>query len=871
MHKAVHTTCAYCGVGCGIVATPMPDGSVDIKGDDTHPANYGRLCSKGSALGETLGLSGRLLHPMIDGQAVKWDQALDHVADAFSDLIEKHGPDSVAFYASGQFLTEDYYVANKLMKGFIGSANIDTNSRLCMSSTVTGHKRAFGEDLMPGCYEDIEEAELTVLVGANSAWCHPVLYQRTMAAKENDPAKRLIVIDPRGTMTSESADLHLAINPGSDAYLFNGLLSYLAQEGKLDDDYIREHVSGAENAISMAIKTTSNIAEVAAICGLSHSDLSTFYQWFATTEKTVTLYSQGINQSSSGSDKVNAIINAHLATGRIGKPGMGPFSLTGQPNAMGGREAGGLSNTLTAHMEIENERHRNIVSKYWGTSNLPASHGLTAVDIFRAVKNGDIKAIWIMATNPAVSMPEADVVQEALRNCDMVVVSDCVADTQTTRLANVLLPALTWGEKDGTVTNSERCISRQRAFLPPPGQAKADWWIISEVAKRMGYHDAFSYCGPDKIFNEYAALTACENNGDRLLNLSGLMDMNACAYDNLQPIQWPVFGKGTKRVMPDKKVHMVGISPILPSYGLSTEFPLTLNTGRTRDHWHTMTRTAKSPRLSSHTVEPYVEIHPIDAMASDLKEGGLAEVSSSLGKIIVRVVFSKKQQLGSVFVPIHWSDLFASHGRVGAIINARLDPDSKQPAFKQTAVKVVPYKPDWYAFVLSVDKITPEHSSYKVNVQGDGFFWLECAGEYDVVNWDGHAKNLLGARDNDEWVVYSDERRGIYRFSLIREGHLIACMFVANENCTVPRHWLSSLMNNPLNSEERLCLLSGMPSRGEDVGPTVCACFGVGSHKIVEAIKLNNLTTLQEVGDLLRAGTNCGSCVPELVNLLNSA
>ncbi|MCB1420721.1 MAG: molybdopterin-dependent oxidoreductase, partial [Notoacmeibacter sp.] len=464
--QSVKTTCPYCGVGCGVIATAKPDGRISIKGDPDHPANFGRLCSKGTALGETLGLDGRLLSPEIGGRRAGWDEALNLVADRFRETIEAHGPDSVAFYVSGQILTEDYYVANKLMKGFIGSANIDTNSRLCMASSVAGHRRAFGSDTVPGCYDDLDQADVIVLTGSNLLWCHPVLYQRIAAAKQKRPEMRVVLIDPRRTKTADLADMHLALAPDSDIALFNGLLTRISDADLVRSEWTGKHTTGLQAALGAAHDWTPEA--VARATGLPLSDVEAFYSLWCGSEKVVTCYSQGVNQSSHGTDKVNAIINCHLATARIGKPGMGPFSLTGQPNAMGGREVGGLANMLAAHMEIENPDHRALVRDFWGSPAIASRPGLKAVDMFRAVADGRIKAIWIMGTNPVVSMPEADNVADALGRCPFVVVSDVVDDTDTLRLAHVRLPALAWGEKSGTVTNSERRISRQRPFLPAP-------------------------------------------------------------------------------------------------------------------------------------------------------------------------------------------------------------------------------------------------------------------------------------------------------------------------------------------------------------------------------------------------------------------
>ncbi|MEM7290743.1 MAG: molybdopterin-dependent oxidoreductase, partial [Pseudomonadota bacterium] len=443
----VKTTCPYCGVGCGVIATLLEDGNVDIKGDPDHPANYGRLCSKGSALAETLIPDGRLLEPEIGGQKTDWDTALDLVASKFSQAIDEHGPDSVAFYVSGQILTEDYYVANKLMKGFIGSANIDTNSRLCMASSVAGHRKAFGTDTVPGTYEDLELADLIVLVGSNLAWCHPVLYQRIEAAKQKRPEMKIVLVDPRRTMTAQLADFHLAINPDGDTALFCGLLDYLGQHQMLDEDYISLHTNGFAEAHAAAAISS---AEIAAQTGLTGEEIESFYTLFASREKVVTVYSQGVNQSINGTDKVSSILNCHLATGRIGRPGMGPFSVTGQPNAMGGREVGGLANMLANHMDIENPAHRDLVQGFWRSPSMPKQAGLKAVDMFKAAGDGRIKALWIMSTNPVDSLPEADMVKKALSKCPFVVVSDILDETDTIAFADVKLPAAGWGEKSGT-------------------------------------------------------------------------------------------------------------------------------------------------------------------------------------------------------------------------------------------------------------------------------------------------------------------------------------------------------------------------------------------------------------------------------------
>src|ERR1700677_3080402 len=508
----VSTTCPYCGVGCGVRAEIAADGTVSVRGDTAHPANFGRLCSKGSALSETIDLEGRLLHPQIGARPASWKDAPQPVASTFSRTIVQHGPDSVAFYVSGQLLTEDYYVANKLMKGFIGSGNVDTNSRLCMASSVAGHRRAFGADTVPGCYDDLDEADLLVLVGSNAAWCHPVLFQRMLVNKQKRGA-RIVVIDPRRTDTAGDADLFLAVKPGTDTALFSGLLVHLADSGALDRNYIESHTSGFDDALARARSMAGSAAATALATGLSEQDIVAFFQMFGHTPRVVTLYSQGVNQSAQGTDKVNAILNCHLATGRIGKSGASPFSLTGQPNAMGGREVGGLANQLAAHMGFA-PPDIDRVRRFWKAPRIATHEGLKAVQMFEAIARGEIKALWVMGTNPAVSLPEADVARAALKKLELFVISENVGANDTVAAgAHVLPPALAWGEKSGTVTNSERRISRQRAFLASPGETKPDWWIVSEVAKRLGLDAVFPFTSAAEVSREHAALSAFENSG----------------------------------------------------------------------------------------------------------------------------------------------------------------------------------------------------------------------------------------------------------------------------------------------------------------------------------------------------------------------
>ncbi len=884
--KITKTTCPYCGVGCGVEVSQKSDGTVSVQGDPQHPANFGRLCSKGSALADTIALENRLLHPSVAGKQASWDEALAAVSDGFSKVIKEHGPDAVAFYVSGQLLTEDYYVANKLMKGFIGSANIDTNSRLCMSSAVAGYKRAFGVDAVPCNYDDLEQADLLVITGSNLAWCHPIVFQRIVQAKEQRPNMKVVVIDPRQTATCDIADLHLALKPGSDAVLFNGLLAHLSDKGYLDDEFLEHHVDGAEQAIRAAIESTGDIESLAEQCGLTQKELNCFFDWFADTEKVVTLYSQGVNQSSSGTDKSNGIINCHLATGRLGKSAMGPFSITGQPNAMGGREVGGLSNQLAAHMELDNPKHQQIVSDFWQTDNLALTAGAKAVDMFDDIASGKIKAIWVMATNPVVSMPNANHVLSALQQCELVVVSDCEAQTDTIACADVLLPALAWGEKSGTVTNSERRISRQRAFLPPAGEAKPDWWIISQVAKRMGFSDAFPYQNSNDIFCEHAALSGYENNGSRDFDISLFSNITDIDYDVLKPIQWPataIADKGTERLFTDKKfftktgrAQMIAIVPRPHVNQVSESYPLLLNTGRVRDQWHTMTRTARSAKLNAHIAEPLVEVHPEDADKLSLQQGDLAKIKSDRGQVLARVQITGSQNKGNVFIPIHWNGQFASLAKVGTLIAPEVDPISGQPEFKQTPVSLEPFKAKWYGFILSRQQkdieplLSTSKLDYWVKIKGQQFWRYELAGEKALIDI-GKLIELL-TDQLDDCIEYQDSANGVYRVAQLSHEQLqFVAMFSQNKHLPA-RSWVSQLFSEPnLDEEMRAGLLAGKPGAGvPDTGPIVCACFGVGENTLIEKIKSGEATSVDKIGECLKAGTNCGSCLPELKNLVQT-
>jgi len=876
---AIRTTCPYCGVGCGVLAKPDGRGGAIIEGDPEHPSNFGRLCSKGAALGETLGLRDRLLHPMVrqgDGVLARttWDDALDQVAGGIQQVIAQHGPDSVAFYLSGQLLTEDYYVANKLMKGFIGSANVDTNSRLCMASSVAGHRRAFGADTVPGTYADLDAADLLVLVGSNAAWCHPVLFQR-MAANRRDRGARLVVIDPRRTATAAEADLFLSIAPGTDTALFCGLLSHLADTFALDYNYIDQHTSNFEATLEQARRIANGVTETARKTGLAESEVALFFDWFRETPRAVTCYSQGVNQSAQGTDKVNAIINCHLATGRIGRPGMGPFSLTGQPNAMGGREVGGLANQLAAHMNFTPEEV-DRVRRFWHAPNIVTQEGRKAVAMFEAIARGKIKALWVMATNPAVSLPRAGAVREALNKLDLFVVSDNVVSNDTVNAgAHILLPAAAWGEKDGTVTNSERRISRQRAFLPLPGEAKPDWWMVSEVARRLGFASDFSYGSAADVFREHAALSVFENNGTRDFDLGDLATISDEGFAALDPVQWPVRGTDDLRFFGDGgfftatgRAQFIAPEPPALRAATSVDFPLRLNTGRVRDQWHTMTRTGMSPRLGLHLPEPFVEVHPADAEVWGLHDGGFARVTTAHGGCTLKVVISEGQQQGSLFAPIHWSGETASGARVGELVAPETDLYSGQPEAKATPAAIAPVDFALRGFALTRDIVALPPDTWWTRVAvGGGYGWL-FAGNQPVEAWRAQAVSWLG--EGAEIADYADEPASLYRMAAFIDGRLRGCLFVATAAAAPQWDVVRALFEaESVEPVQRRMLLSGKAADGvAECGPLVCACFGVGLNAIRDAIASGTATSVEAIGAAMRAGTNCGSCLPELKRIV---
>lgn len=869
------TVCPYCGVGCGVTAEIQDNNIIAVSGDKDHPANAGKLCVKGSNLHLTLGDKRRILEPRIAGKNTSWETAVHTVAERFNDVIAKHGPDATAFYLSGQLLTEDYYIANKLMKGFMGSGNVDTNSRLCMAAASSAYKRAFGEDTMPCSYEDFNAADTILIAGSNPAYAHPIVFQRMVQAKKDNPNLRIVVVDPRRTATCESADLHLAIKPGTDAWFFNGLLAYLSHHQHVDMDFVNAHCHGFDEALSTAKKQQSSVEEVAHTCDVTVDDLLQCYQWFARSKKAITVYSMGINQSSSSVDKANSIINCHLACGAIGIPGAGPFSITGQPNAMGGREVGGLATELAAHMKFANPDDIDRVSRFWHADNMAQKEGLKALDMFKAVETGKIKAIWIMATNPVVSMPDANFIKAALEKCDFVVVSECYENSDTLQYADVVLPATTWAEKQGMVTNSDRHISLQKGIIPAPGLAKNDWQIIRDVAQAMGFNNAFNYTRGADIFREHAALSGFENTGTRQFDISALSHMSDADYENFTPTPWPInarYPQGKKRLYTDGvfasnadgKARFLEVNPRLPQIAAKPQ-QLIMNTGRIRDQWHTMTRTGRSPKLMGHIEEPFIQIHPRDASQHNLQDGQLARLTNRNAEYLARVRVSEQQRVGEVFVPIHWNGQFSASARASALVNPIVDPLCGQPEYKHTPVNIEPFKHTWSGLIVSVNELTP-YGDYWTKVS------LEQGVKYVVAGSNQLDTNKIKAMAPHihDWVVLQDTASSTVSMAGFVD-HCLMFYFSAapTEESLIQVSFIESQLNTVCDYENRYRLLAGRDvAAAADTGPIICSCFQVGKFTIQEAINSGRCTSVEALGEALKCGTNCGSCIPELKMLL---
>lgn len=876
------TTCPYCGVGCGLDVSVDKDGSVPlVLASKSHPANLGRICSKGSALAETLDKAyspKRLTHPLLNGEVVSWDSATTEIAKRFRDTIDEFGPNSVAFYLSGQLLTEDYYVANKLAKGFLGTANVDTNSRLCMSSAVAAYKRAFGSDTVPCCYEDLELADLIIMIGSNAAWTHPVLYQRIVAAKELNPNMKVVLIDPRRTATADVADLHLAITPSSDNFLFQGLLAHLLRTDHVDRDFVNRRTVGFDDVVESV--RSASLESVAIRCGVNIEDLEKFYHWFAKTKKTISFYSQGINQSASGTDKCNSIINCHLATGKIGYAGAGPFSITGQPNAMGGREVGGLSNMLAAHMEFD-DRSVDIVQRFWQGSCMATEPGLKAVDLFHAVKQGDVKLIWIIATNPAVSLPDSTAISEALNACETVIVSD-ITENDTTAYADILLPAEGWSEKDGTVTNSERTISRQRGFVKACGLAKPDWWALSRVAEKLGFESSFNFQCSAEIFREHAGLSAFENEGGRDFDLSGLSQISDQEYEDLKPVQWPVNGLnpvGTKRMFsdhrfftPSGKAQFIVSKAVLAQAVVQAQEVdnFLLNTGRLRDQWHTMTRTGCAPKLTSHDDVAYVQIHPEDALRLGIQLNSIVRVFSGQGELALQAKISNSIPRGQLFIPIHWSDAFSSSGIANRLVLPRMDAVSGQPEFKASNVSIEPLEHRKWARIVTRRPIRflERFDYWSVNQFSEG--WVTLLGFDDSRDWRSELLELNSEFDRSsgriDFLEFKNPFKKTYSAITYSDQEIDMLMFEHGCASSLPSlAWLVDAFLGGVTSEPANLVRGELGARDE----LVCSCFGTTRKRINQAIEEGASSQL-ELAEIFGCGSKCGSCKPEINQLFKT-
>jgi ferredoxin-nitrate reductase len=690
------TQCPYCGVGCGLLVQITDGQATRVKGDPDHPANWGEVCAKAVMLPRALYTPDRLLYPHLRPRRdqaltrVPWSAALKTLARSLRSILTQHGPDAVAFYGSGQLLTEDYYVANKLAKGFLGTNNFDANSRLCMASAVVGYKNSLGSDGPPAAYADIELADAFFIIGSNTAECHPIVFRRIKRRKEQAPdAVKVIVVDPRRTETADIADLHLPIRPGADVALLNAMLAVLVEEGLVDSAFIAAHTQGWEVLRARLARYAPEAVQD--VCGLSARRIREAARLFGRARNVLSLWSMGLNQSTVGVAKNHAIINLHLATGQIGKPGAGPFSLTGQPNAMGGREVGGLSHLLPGYRSVVDAQHRAEVASVWGVppEHLSATPGYTAVELFHALAAGKVKAIWVMGTNPAVSMPDLDVVEKGLRQAELVVVQDAYHPTDTTRFADVLLPAAQWPEKEGVMTNSERTLTYLSRLADPPGEALPDWEILTRCAHALGFAEAFPFTCAADVFEEFKRLTA-----------GRMMDITGVSYARLQrqPVQWPCPAPdhpGTPRLYsdrrfptPDGRAHFIAVDHADPVERPSRDYPLTLTTGRVKNQWHTMTRTGKVENLLKSCREPFVELHPQDAKRSGVQDGDFVELTSRRGKLVAQARVTAEIAVGTCFVPFHWGRGTGFYKCVNNLTLDAFDPASKEPELKAAAVRV---------------------------------------------------------------------------------------------------------------------------------------------------------------------------------------
>ncbi|WP_326541038.1 nitrate reductase [Pseudorhodoferax sp.] len=921
MRRETRSTCPYCGVGCGVLIEAEGGQITGVRGDPAHPANFGRLCSKGSTLHLTAAADitrqVRLLQPLQrtvrGGTAVPiaWDAALDLAADRFAQVIDTHGPDAVGFYLSGQLLTEDYYVFNKLAKGLIGTHNLDTNSRLCMSSAVAGYKQTLGADAPPTCYDDIGHADCLFIAGSNTAWAHPILFRRIEDAKRARPALKIVVVDPRRTETCEIADLHLAIRPGSDVMLFHGLLHLMLHEGWTTPDFIAAHTRGFEAVQALVRDCTPG--RVAQVCGITPAELAQAARLFATSRATLSLYCMGLNQSSQGTAKNTALINLHLATAQIGRPGAGPFSLTGQPNAMGGREVGGLANLLPAHRELANPAHRAEVAAFWGLPAIRATPGRPAVELFQAAADGEVKALWMACTNPAQSMPDQATVRRALQRAEFVVLQEAFAGTATAAFADLLLPATSWGEKEGTVTNSERRISRVRAAVPAPGQARPDWAIAVALARRLATRlgrgaGLFPYETPEAVWNEHRDSTR-----GRDLDITGL----SYALLEAAPRQWPLRAgetEGRARLYEDKhfatadgRAYFVAQPWQAPAEVPDAGFAFSLNTGRLRDQWHGMSRTGTLGRLFGHAGEPVVQMHPQDMADGRLTDGELVRVRSRRGSLVLPAAASADLGRGQAFIAMHWgAEMLGGSGPdgeapagVNTLTTAARCPVSRQPELKHAAVHIMKADLPWPLLALAwlpADTVLTVRARLRELAGSLPFVTCVPFGARDpalphqgvLLRAAGHApmpellapiEALLGL-DGGDTLRYDDAGRGQHRRVRLQRhadkanpsAHVSALLLAGD---TRAEGWLRTLLQDQLPAQDLgrrlLSFAAEAPAGVAARGRTVCNCLGVGEATIVQQLAGCSGSDDERLAALQhsqRCGTQCGSCLPELRRLV---
>ena len=935
--RETKSTCPYCGVGCGVIIESSSNQITGVRGDPDHPANFGRLCTKGSTLHLTASsavtLQTRLLKPMRRShrgdkpQFISWNSALDFAVEGFAQIIRDHGPDSVGFYVSGQLLTEDYYVFNKLAKGLIGTNNIDTNSRLCMSSAVAGYKQTLGADAPPTCYDDIKSASCIFIVGSNTAYAHPILFRRIEDAKKENPALKIIFCDPRKTDTAGIADLYLPIQPGTDVMLFNGMLHIMLWEGWTDAAYIAAHTNGFDALKATVRDYTPEL--VAQTCGITKAGLFEAAKLFATSSATLSLYCQGLNQSSSGTAKNAALINLHLATRQIGKPGAGPFSLTGQPNAMGGREVGGLANLISAHRDMANPTHRAEVAALWGLDKLgrsvPDKPGKTAVEMFQAAADGEIKALWIACTNPAQSMPDQATVRRALERAELVIVQEAFATTATCAYADLLLPATTWGEKEGTVTNSERRISRVRAAVAAPGETRHDWSIAVDFAQRFekvlgSLPTLFSYPTPESIWQEHRESTRARD-----------LDITGLTYALLEqaPQQWPYPEGATNGKIrlyedavfptPDGRANFVNTVYKPLAEPRESRYPFSLTTGRLRDQWHGMSRTGTLGRLFGHVAEPSIQMNPQDMARRLLKEGDLVHVTSKRGSIVVPLQASHEVGMSQAFMAMHWGAEYISGcsstgvplAGVNALTTSAYCPSSKQPELKHAAVKILKAELPWsllclawlpesrvlaaredlvalmrcfpFATCVPFSNNTPLADENRAR---HGVLFRAAAQEAPPLELLAQLESIVGL-DGKGSLRYADKKRGQHRVAQLappgnnckdsKDGNRSELQGFLLAGDISAEAWIKIVLQDelPAQSYGRLLLLPGAkaPLAVQSRGQQICSCFNVTDLAIASELERctgDDSARLAQLQSSLKCGTNCGSCLPQVRRLVNS-